>query len=112
MVSPAKADRALRRLVADLAALHRDDAGAILEALSGPERRAVEALLEGFGAPSALPVEPKAFDRSALSPWLVQLIDALPADRMTSAAHETLIACAVDVFPLRSGKDRARAVTP
>ncbi len=70
-------ERRLRRLIADLAALHPDDAAAVLSLLKDEERAKVDPLLQEFltfdkPAASALPA---CFDETQLSPRLLARIN-------------------------------------
>jgi hypothetical protein len=91
-------DRELRRMVVDLAALQPDDREAVLSDLALDHRGTIERLLRellGFGfEEQALPAAPAPeYDRSSLSPWLIQRLDADSAD-VTGHARKTLHDCA------------------
>lgn len=107
------ADRALRKLVAELAALHADDVEAILAELSDGQRARVKALLAEYrGAglqPSAATAAAQGPDAiEGLSHWLAARIRAaagdgdglaspqfgMPAFAMTDAGRAALLAAA------------------
>lgn len=92
-------ERALRRLVVNLAALHADDAAAVLSELEAQERKAVERLLEefsGFGfAGASAPVA--SFESRRFSPWLADRLQG--RGDMTELARGALAACAGELYP-------------
>lgn len=97
-------DRAFRRAVAELAALHRDDLGMVLDALAPAQRARIEALVAGHAEepPAAVPEAPPPAIYEGVSPWLLVRIDpGIKAGRagrefvlMTDAAGEALRAAA------------------
>ncbi len=99
-------DRALRRLVADLAVLHPDDVSAVLQGLDPRERGTVEALLREYvahfeQAPAKVSDIRAHYDLSRLSPWLVDRIET--ADfAVTAQARQALRDVAVRIFPMAS----------
>jgi hypothetical protein len=106
-VSRANTDRSLRRLVADMAALHADDVAAILGQLGAAERETVERLLKEYASfakfPAApTPAEPIAYDTSALSPWLRQRLEMSGNPRPAVAARlqQALRDHAARLFPV------------
>jgi hypothetical protein len=109
-------DRELRRIIVDLAALHSDDREAVLSDLAPEHRRTIERLLReflGFGfEEQTVPAAPAPeYDRSSLSPWLIQRLDADSAD-VTAHARKTLHDCAKRVCttpPERPALSRAKA---
>jgi hypothetical protein len=90
-------DDAIRKIVAELAALRADDKEAILDALNQDERQTIELFLREYA---------KLFDRSAaaftehdarpLSDWMRALLQraAEKNSAMTEVARETLLKCA------------------
>ena len=92
MSSP-RADRALRRLIAEIANLDVEDLGAILADLDSQHRDRVLELIAAYqGSPArALPVT-DAQDSSGLSPWLtIRLTAATGIDHaLTPTAHAAL----------------------
>mgnify|MGYP001599810824 CR=1 FL=1 len=93
-------DRALRRMAADLASMHEEDAAAILSELNAGEREAIESLLREFdGEPEAAPPPAQECDYMQLSPWLAECVHNRRA--MALAAHRVLRDCAVELFPVR-----------
>ena len=103
-------DRALRRMAADLAALHADDAAAILGELTAAERAKIEVLLSEYTdgpqlAPPPPPAPVKECDIAQLSPWLAERVRAeLPQGiSMTREAHQLLRNCAVELYPAPAG---------
>jgi hypothetical protein len=104
---PRPSDRALRRLVAELATVAPEDVQAILAGLEESQRETVEALLAGYqGEPEVvvpLPVwTPPATARiEGLSPWLEARLHGLPDTEfaMTAAATQALNACAAGLQP-------------
>ena len=104
-------DLVLRRLVAQLAVLHPDDVGAVLEELDVKERRRVEVLLlsyAGGGAKQEAPVAKPDYDRSRVSAWLRVRIDASQQD-VTPHARETLSHLAKQLFPASDEVKTARS---
>jgi hypothetical protein len=95
-------DRALRRMVMDLAGLHADDAKAVLDALDPAQRKKVEAFLQEF-SPFVIGEAPVAaqpeIDRKRIARWLAARLEAHPGARMTEAARAALRAEAVRFFP-------------
>lgn len=113
-------DRELRRMIVDLAALHSDDLEAVLSDLPPNHRSTIERLLReflGFGfdfGEQALPTPAPEYDRSRLSPWLIQRLDADSAD-VTAHARKTLGDCAKRICatpPERTIVSRAKAAPP
>lgn len=116
-MSRAAPDRALRKLVAELAQAEADDVAAILQELDGASQRKVKALLLDYaGGPAEAP-ESRPLDRpvprlEGFSPWLADRLSGraaaqslgFPAARakraptedfnMTPAAVEALRTCA------------------
>ena len=108
-------DSKFRRIVFDLATMPSQDQDAILKTLTEAERKRVETLLLDYSDHArSLTAGPRlpSFDDSRISPWLC---DRLRADRegvvLTSAARETLTACAVQLFPRSSSGHRVGFVT-
>jgi hypothetical protein len=87
-------DRALKRLVGELAACSDEDVEAVLGKLARPERARARALLAGHagvtldGAPAA----------TGLSPWLAERLDgeAAAALGLTAAARDALRSAATE----------------
>jgi hypothetical protein len=105
-MSPLNPDRAVRQVVVDLAALHPDDVGAILDELDSEERRKIEGLLREYEGVADIqqtsPERPQIrFDSSQLSPWLVERLGSSPtvSHEMTSQAHQVLSECAIRLCP-------------
>jgi hypothetical protein len=101
-------DRQLRRLIINLASLHREDLEAILGELDAGQHTTVERLLRefvGFGfadEKSDLAAAP-AYDRSRISAWMLQRLES-DAVAITPQAREVLRECAkrvceVPLFP-------------
>ena len=97
-------DRALRRMIADLAALHPDDAAGVLSALEPDARARTEALLREYaatvdGRPAG---DASAYDPTRLSPWLVQRADSAQGAefQMTADTHQALRASVMRLYPL------------
>jgi hypothetical protein len=100
-----RSERALRRLVDELAALPPADAAAILGELSDQQREAVEALLRehaNFVVSDDVPEESDGLGELALSSWLVDRISGAGTERyaITSASRAALRECAVQILPL------------
>lgn len=78
-------DRALRKLVAELAIVHPDDLGAILKGLDEEEQARVEALLAEYRTKTVTldlaPEEaaPPKWGIEGASPWLMERIEPSPA---------------------------------
>jgi|GEM_PF-1950284 len=105
-MSPLNHDRAVRQVVVDLAGLHPDDVGAILDELDSEERRKIEGLLREYeGASDVQKTSPERrptlFDGSQLSPWLVERLGSSPAVSyaMTQQARHVLSECAIQLCP-------------
>lgn len=104
---PAGSERALRRLVADLAGLAPADVEDVLTLLEPGQRRQVAALLSAFAGLDVAPVlEPPAPTFvSGLSPWLTSRLasndedDGLSTVAMTPAARAALRAGATRASP-------------
>jgi len=123
---PRPADRALRRILAELAATTTEDVEAVLDILEDDQRRRVAELLAAYiggEAPPEPPVRPRppaAPRLPGLSPWLalrmrlaLKLDDKPPATRsvwlgppargqvvaMTPTAMKALAACAAGLAP-------------
>jgi hypothetical protein len=97
-------DRALRRVIADLAALAPEDAGAILVTLEPVQREKIESLLREYasyfdGTPNPPPADRSDYDPSRLSPWLVQRLEGAAAFEMTAHARQALRDCAARLYP-------------
>lgn len=96
---------ALRRVVADLAALHSDDLDAVLEEFGAEERESILALMQDYAAQfDAQPTVPKSVqvhDLSRLSPWLGRRADdgEMFDFTMTAQARRLLRDCAVRLSP-------------
>jgi hypothetical protein len=106
------AERALRRLVARLAAAAPEDVDLVLEALDPDQRDEVRALLDAYGEPTAEAVEPPhvevptvqpatpepdALLLEGLSPWVAERVasalggaNGAAGGRMTPAALDAL----------------------
>ncbi len=95
-------ESALRRMVADLAAMHGEDIVAVLRELEPDRRQAVEALLQEYAGGSAIST---AYDPTRLSPWMCGLLDVSPGN-MTADTLEALKQCAVQLYPLVSDANR------
>lgn len=76
---PAASDRALKRLVADLAAQRAEDVEAVLDQLDARQREKVQAMLASYLGPIEPPVDPEPVNVrrtidyakiDGLSPWL------------------------------------------
>lgn len=97
-------DRALRRLVVELAALHAEDVRAVLAELDPAQRPKVEALLQEFSdfgfAEKLVPAPDNgvAIDSARLSPWLVGRCNGSDA-AMTAHSRAVLLACAGRLYP-------------
>ena len=97
-------DATLRALIAELAALHADDVAAVLGALSETERQVIEARLDQHAAPFEVALAAGAaapFDAAKISAWLASRLE-MPAagnDTMTAQARQTLLACAIRLYP-------------
>jgi hypothetical protein len=97
----------LRRMIADLAALHADDLDAVLDELGSEERSTVVALMQEYAAqfdasPSVLePVQILTHDISWLPPWLARRAggDVVSDFAMTAQARHMLRECAVRLYP-------------
>jgi hypothetical protein len=106
-----KPERALRRLVSNLATLHGDDIAAILGELDARQRRVVESLLHEHAEYLADPVsapegQQDNFDAAALSPWLAQRLQARAgtAFAMTERARLALREVSARVRPKTTGR--------
>ena len=93
-------DRALRRIVADLAALHPEDIWELLDGLEPGHRNSVEGLLRdytGLGEEEA----PYGHELAAvhLSGWLRSRLDPNCAD-VTEHARDALQRATAQLFPL------------
>ncbi|HWA90276.1 MAG TPA: hypothetical protein VG889_09595 [Rhizomicrobium sp.] len=95
------AERDLRRMVVDLAALVPEDREAVLGELDAPQRRTVERLLAEFsGGGFAEEVAAEAVpgcDSAKLSPWLADRMSE--RSTMTAHAREALRKSAMALFP-------------
>jgi hypothetical protein len=115
---PARSDRALRRLVAELARAHPDDVAAVLAELEPTPRERVQALIGAYlgQAPPEQVVEtlePQAAEAAdalglGLSPWLARRVRgeeapdggrSADASRMTQTAQSALRAAAEELAP-------------
>jgi DNA-binding transcriptional ArsR family regulator len=88
---------AIRRIIAELAALHADDLAAILDVLNAGERKTVEDLLRDhvgrFEAALAPIGNAAGYDASQLSQWLSgHLLADSADDKMTPLGRQTLLA--------------------
>jgi hypothetical protein len=99
-------DRALRRMVVDLAALHPGDVAAVLDLLDPSQRKTIETLLRqlsdfGFGEPIAQSSDGVAIDLSRLSPWLAdRLGPEQQGIKMTVMARKALRDCVERLCPM------------
>lgn len=75
MRSPA-VDRALRRLVAEIAHVRPDDLHSILDSLDAGQRRTVEGLLERYRGETIAEPAPLPGALAGLSPWLSSRLEA------------------------------------
>jgi hypothetical protein len=96
-------ERAVRALVLDLVALHRDDVDAVLSRLAPEMRITVERLLNelrDFGFAGRTQDRPAAAapDFSHFSPWLVERLEA-EDDAMTAAGRALLRTLAQKLQP-------------
>jgi hypothetical protein len=93
-------DTAIRRLVAELASLHADDIGAILDGLAAAERQAIEGLLQEY-ADQFQPAPGAPYDLTQLSAWLQQLAREASAksSMMTPVAQQALLGCITALYP-------------
>lgn len=103
---PRPSDRALRRLVAELATVAPDDVQAILAGLEESQRETVEALLASYQGEPEVVVTPPVWTSPAsskiegLSPWLETRLNGPDMEfAMTPAARQALNACAADLQP-------------
>lgn len=97
----------LRQLIINLAALHPDDAEAVLSALEPDERQSVKALLGEFSPfEQEAPVPEKTMDRMRISRWLAKRLDKNPRIAMSEPARLALNACAVRLYPTRARPSR------
>lgn len=116
-------DRALRRAVADLARLHPDDLGMILDALEPAEKARIDALVAEFSArpaprPAAEPEAEPVWAYEGVSPWLRARIDpnakAGRASRefilMTDEARAALVAAAEPFRTQRAASGPGRSL--
>jgi hypothetical protein len=104
------AERELRRMVVDLAALLPEDREAVLGELDAPQRRVLEDMLRAFNgeALAAEAVAPDAVagcDASKFSPWLVERMAETSAAATTSDVRKALHDCAVALYP-RTERER------
>lgn len=116
------ADRALRKLVAELAAQRPDDVEAILAELSGPQRDRVKALLADYlgtapaSASAATPATPGPDAIEGLSDWLAVRIRAAAShgDGLASPQFGTPGFAMTDAgrAALLSAASKARAAHP
>lgn len=102
-------DHALRRMVADMAALHADDMAAILNELHAGGRQTVEGLLHDYASyadigEAPVPGDRIAYDASKLSPWLIQRLQAAdePGYDMTAQVRHALRDCVTRLYPASS----------
>jgi hypothetical protein len=110
-MSPPSRDRALRRLVSELAAASPDDVEAVLDRLESRHRETVRSLvaeLVGAVAPAAAPAHDAealaAARRLGLSPWLVARLSGAAAAPdahadVTPAARAALRAVVAELEP-------------
>jgi len=93
----------LEEAIADLAAMHADDAQEVMAALTPSERRRVGTLLEGFMSSfdRALQARELGYDSSQISNWLDQILSGSPlnATQLSPLALETLRQCAISLYP-------------
>ena len=99
-----QADRALRRVVIDLAVLPENERVAILDMLEPSQRRRVMALLlEYAGTPQEVEQSSSVqIDTTGLSPWLADRVRT--GNAMTTQAGALLRQCASELLPGVSGK--------
>lgn len=105
------AERELRRMVVDLAALLPEDREAVLSELDASQRRVLEDMLREFGgeALAGEAVAPDAVagcDASKFSPWLVERMAETSSAATTAEARKALHDCAVALYP-RSERERS-----
>lgn len=110
-------DRALRRMLADLARLHPDDVEAILGALEPAERKQVDRLIAGLdGGPAgrAAPSDRPAWSYEGVSPWLLERIE--PGGKggafvLTTPASAAALKAAAEPFRVAHEPPNARGPT-
>jgi hypothetical protein len=98
---PSSSEKALRRMVADLTALHPADISAVLGELDPGHRGVVEELLRdytGFAENIADDFATKGYETSHLSPWLRQKIEGKDG-AMTDHTRKALAVAAAKLFP-------------
>lgn len=98
------AERELRRMVVDLAALLPEDREAVLGELDVAQRRMLEDMLREFNGESlaAETVSADAVagcDASKFSPWLVERMSGESASATAAEARKALHDCAVALYP-------------
>ena len=98
------AERDLRRMVVDLAALLPEDREAVLSELDISQRRALEGMLrefsgEGLAAETAAADAVAGCDASRFSPWLVERMAEESGASTTAASRQALHDCAVALYP-------------
>ena len=103
---PPKPDRALRRLVARIAALAPQDIAAILDALDQRQRLAVEQLLRAYVEDGQRETGPAV---ETLAPWLAERIRS-DGGPMTSTARKALEDCARRIFPAPAAPAPSRSL--
>ena len=93
----------LEDAIADLAAMHADDAQEVMAALTLAERRRVGNLLEGFMSSfdRTLQARELGYDSSQISNWLDQILSesSSNATLLSPLARETLRQCAISLYP-------------
>ena len=103
-------DRALRRLIADLADLPAKDQASILDMLEPAQRGRITVLMREYSGTSADAASSVLMrpDTSALSPWLAHRVQA--GEDMTDEAAALLRECAEALFPRQPASGSPRGV--
>lgn len=102
-------DRALRRLVVDLAARQPEDIASVLGLLDEAQRKIVEDMLRefsNFGLKENQPSNIGSIDTQRLSPWLAECIFS-DHSAMTDASRRVLRDCAARLYPAPVQQRRA-----
>ena len=93
-----KPDRALRRLVAELASEREEDVEAVLALLDPWQCAAVQALLDDYsGAPAPPAADQPDWRIEGLSPWLLRRLEGEPPGATTAQGLELLRRCAASL---------------
>lgn len=93
-------DSAIRKIVAEVAALHAEDVSAILDSLAAADRQAVEALLQEY-ADQFRPAPSVPYDLTQLSVWLQKIAQEATgkSTTMTPLAQQALLGCITALYP-------------